>query len=249
MFKRSLIGVAQPWFGNRLIASADGGGDGGGGGGGEGKVTFTPEQQAKVDAIVADTKRTFTEKLKDYDELKSKAGKVDEMQAQLDELDNKIKMAGKSAEEKAKLEAEARIQTLEREKAALEEKLGEANGNAEKATKSLEDYKLGAKLGEALRAADVFDKSFSDALHFFQTETTDVAYGERGEITALTLGGKRYVDAKEAAAAFLEGRPHYANNGVSGSGTTGNGDGGGGGAKKLDDMSKDELWAAAHSEG
>src|SRR5688500_9418876 len=70
---------------------------GGGGGGNEPPKTFT---QDELNAIVAKETGKISKKFADYDDIKSKVGKVTELEAKLAELTEAAELAGKTATER-----------------------------------------------------------------------------------------------------------------------------------------------------
>lgn len=200
------------------LCSAPDPGAGGGGGGGGGNppepkpVEFTPEQQAKVNAIVAEQRKTIEAKFKPLEE---KAGKVDELAAQVAKLTEDLAVAGKSEADKVRIQAEQAAKRIRDEQETAAKKYNEEKARADTAEVRLKSYAVRTALGEALVQAKAHGESIGDALSSFQGALSDIEV-EADEKTGLprvksvTISGTKETDLKKAAEEFLKTKPWFA---------------------------------------
>lgn len=168
--------------------------------------TFSQED---VDRIVTQRLAKAEKKYSDYDQLKEQAGQVPELSKQLDELKEKLELAGKDEKEKEKLLAEKLHAKTEREKAELEAKLQEAQAQAEKASQDLLTTVKKHHLTTALTSAKALPGALKHAVPAFMSEA-EVEVDESGEVVSVTLDDVPYSDLGKAAEAYLKGNPHFA---------------------------------------
>jgi hypothetical protein len=193
-------------------------GDGGGGGGvpgGEPPRTFT---QADLDRIVGQRVGEATKKFAGFDELKGKAEKAAEYEAELTKLREEKENAGKSAEERERIAATKAAAAMERERQDLMTKITAAEARAESAEKRRRDLIVDGGLGAALDGANVLAKARTDAVDAFRNHSK-VELDDDGKILTVTYGGVAYKTASEAALAFLKEKDHFASGRIVGGNT------------------------------
>jgi hypothetical protein len=190
-------------------------GDGGGGGGvpgggvpgGEPPRTFT---QADLDRIVGQRVGEATKKFAGFDELKGKAEKAAEYEAELAKLREEKENAGKTAEERERIAATKAAAVMERERQDLMTKITAAEARAESAEKRRRDLIVDGGLGAALDGANVLAKARADAVDAFRNHSKVELDDDDGRILTVTYGGVAYKTAAEAALAFLKEKDHFA---------------------------------------
>lgn len=243
----------HPWkplifSGEPLMLLEGEGGDGGAGGGDGGKPppakTFTQEQ---LDAIVAKQRRDLEAKFGDYDQLKEAAGKVSELEKQLESIREEAELKGKSEAEKARIQLEKRMQQVEQRIAQAEKERDEATAKAEAAVKARLDVVKRHQLVGALQGAKVVPGALDDAtdamLRGAEIETDD-----DGNIKGITVAGGHFDKPAEAVAAFLKTKPYYQSHPGGGSGGT-NPNGAPGAPANVQEMSFAQLAEVVANEG
>lgn len=193
-------------------------GEPGGGGGGEPPKTFT---QDEVNAFLAKERKKLETKYADFDDVKTKAGKVTELEAQLNELTEKLEMAGKGEKEREKLLAEKLTAKLEKEKLELAKERDEAKAAAEQSAKALRTTRIQHTLTSALTGAKALPGAIDKATRDFMSEA-EIDFDEKtGKITSVTLDGVPYADPAKASEAYLKANPFYASAPAGGGGSRG----------------------------
>lgn len=244
------LNVAEP--SNPFIAFIDGDGDQGDGDkGGTGEKMLS---QSHVTALIARETKAAAEKAAKEAEARLAA----ELKKRDDELERtraELETAGKSAEERARIEAEnrrkAELAAAEGREKAAAEALRAATERAEGNAARLTNFQIKQHLSSGLVASSVLATAHEDALRSFMTDSK-VDLDDDGNITSLVYKGVAYATAEKAAAAFLKERAHFkapANNG--GTGARGNGGNGGGSVndgKPLYEKSSEELLAMSVAE-
>lgn len=211
-------------------------GGGGGGGGGEPPKTFTQED---VDRIVTQRLSSERKKFADYDQLKEQAGKVPELSKQLEELNEKLELAGKGEEEKQRLLAEKLQAKIEREKDEIARERDEAQAAAQAAAQALRTTRIEHQLTAALTTGKALPSAIEKATRIFMQDAQIEVDEDTGRVTSVTLDDVPYSDLTKATEAFLKANPYFAAAPQGGGGTR-NPNGGGGG-KSRDRMSPREL--------
>lgn len=247
--QRTLIAFAlaggQLPFERLLFEEEKGAGGGGGGGSGEGGNTQqgppadAPKYSDKqLNDLIAKNNAKLEAKLKAEHEAAAKA-----LRDELEAANEKAALAGKSAEEKAKLiaESDAKKRAAEAERTAKE--LSDAKAGRESAEAKLRDYQVTNAASAALLEAKVIATSAPAAVKLFKLDAK-VDLDENGVVTGVTLDGAFHKTMKEAAEAFLKAHPYFAPAPVGGSGTPRAGSAPGP-ARKASDLSVDEAWDAA----
>jgi hypothetical protein len=223
----------------------DGSGDGDGGGGGGDEPKFT---QADMDKAIQSRLSKAEKKYAGFDEFREKAGKVDALTAEIEELRQQIDDAGKSAEEKERARAARERATLDKQLATLTESKAELEAAIEAERTAHRTTRASHDLMAALTQSDVHAKAAGDALRTMMSDS-ELEFAEDGSLESLTLrsNGVRYGadKLKDAAAAFLEDRPYFAKAPPGGPGIAppSGGGGGGGDGRARHEMSTDELLA------
>lgn len=231
--------------GERVLRGEDpdpgGGGGGGGGGGNEPPAkTFT---QDELDRIVQKRVAEIQKKFADYDQLKEAASKVPDFEKQLAELNEKLELAGKSEQEKAKLLAEKLQAQQAAQLAAANKERDEAKQAAESAKSALQATQIRYAATAALTAAKALPASMKHAAALFVAETKIESEldEESGTVSikSIEVDGVPYADPTKAAEAWLKVNPHFATAPAGGGGTR-NPNGGLGG-KSFDNMNAVDL--------
>ncbi len=192
--------------------------------------------QADVDRIV---KSRLADVEKRFEPLKAQAQKTTELETQLEALRSELEMKGKSADEKARIEAE-------RERKAYAKKIEELDAQhkqaSERATKFESAWKKD-RIEAVLQRALVSKGAVKDARALAQATSLFAADGaaelsEDGSAVKLVLDDMN-LNPEAAAEAWLRLNPHFAGHPGGGSGTRASN-----GAKlppNLTDMSAEEL--------
>ena len=220
-----------------------GAGDGDGGGGGDGSggddKTFT---QAEVDKFNADTRRKLEAKFKDYDDIKAKAAKVDELTASVTALTQKVEDVGKDATQLERERAERELATLKTKTETLQAQLAEMTGKVGEEATAHRNTKAGHKLSLALQQADVHPEATEVALRTLLSQS-ELEFSDEGNLTGITLqhDGTRHEvgKLKEAAKSFLEAHTFLAKGAPGGTGSKRPNAGGAGGVP-LHEMSSEQ---------
>lgn len=197
--------------------------------------TFT---QDELNAIVAKRVGEVQKKFADYDDVKAKAGKADEALAKVNELTEKLELAGKSEEEKAKLLAEKLQAKSEAERIALAKERDDAKAAAERAREDLRSTRIDHQVTAVLTSAKALPEMLPYAISAFRAETK-IEHDDNDRITSITFDDVPYTDAKKAAEAWLKSRPGFAAAPAGGGGTRG--PNGAPPGKSFDTMSAVEL--------
>lgn len=177
------------------------------------KRTFTQED---FDAQIGKIRKEERAKFADYEDLKTKAAEAAELKLKNAELTESVEGIGKTASEKAALQAEKAAKQI-REK---EEELLKANKaieeRATKAEQKLRSERINAVVGAGLDAAKVYPSARAHAAKILSTEAEIDLDDETGKITSVTWGGVAHKNMSDAAAAFLKENPHFADAGTPG---------------------------------
>jgi hypothetical protein len=150
-------------------------------------------------------------------------------------------MAGKNEREKIEHHHARELEKLSKQYAALEEQFKEKETQAVATETRLQNYRLESAFSSALNKAGVYAPGAGDALRVLLAEIKEPELGDAG--VRASYGDEIDEPPDVIAKKFLEDRPHFASARVGGAGTTR--PSGTPHAKNLDDMSVDELWAAA----
>lgn len=215
---------------DRILRSPDDGTPGAGGGGGAPggppaapAITFTPEQQAHLNTIVATTRREIEAKFKpQLDERDAKLREHEEKRAaEAAEKDRQLeeaKLAGMTAEEKLKHFRENQA----RETKTISEKYASEVAAAKAARDSLDsDFTQYVKRGLAFGsiATGAVEGSGDIATNAFLADS-EVELDEKRNLVSVTVKGKPFTSMAEAAKHwFLEVAPFLAKAPPGGSGT------------------------------
>lgn len=253
--KRALMGVVRPWARTGTICNAENDDPGGGGGGtppgdqttlpgtDDPPKTFTQDQ---LNALLAKERKATEAKFGDYDKLKEAAGKVEELNKRLEELEEEKTLAGKSAEEKERARAKKERETLLADKEKAETEKAEVEARLAAAFEEHRNTRARHTLSLALSAAKVYAPAAADALDAMMRDSTLEFDKETGELTQVTLAndGVVYDDMNKAAAAYLASKPHFAAGAIGGTGTRPP-NGTRAGDKAIADMTPDERLKAS----
>ncbi len=241
-----------------LFAPEDGEGGGGGAGngddkaGGEGggkppeKLQLTQEElDRRIEARLAKERKKYT----DYDDLKSKAGKLSEMEKELSTLREKLELADKSDVEKQLASLKGSLSSTEKELKKLADEKIAAEQTAAKATARFRN----GELSRAARAALTSKGALTDSVSLdiaveamLSRARPEYEEDEDGKVTiAFTLDEQRFTDPEKAAELFLSKYPVFAK--APGGGSGGSHPNGGRLPANLDDMSADQLLKAGWS--
>lgn len=236
----ALAGGALPF--ERMLFGQEGEGAGGGGGEpgkGETPAAETPKYTDKqLNDLIAKNNAKLEAKLKAEADAAAKA-----LRDELEAAKNEAALAGKSAEEKAKLiaESDAKKRAAEAERTAKE--LADTKARAEGAEAKLRDYQVTQAATAALVEAKVLSGATIAATKLFKLDAK-VDLDEHGAVTGVTLDGIFHKTMKEAAEAFLKANPHFQSAPAGGSGTPRAGSAPGP-ARKSSDLSVGEAWDLA----
>jgi hypothetical protein len=205
-----------------------------GAGGGGGAVTFTPEQQAKVDQIIqerlAKAKAEAADAKKAHDALKAEfegmRGKLDELGSAAEKAREEAELKGKSDIEKLQHQFEKAQKALKDQEAAAAKKIAEAEAAKSATEKNLQDY---VKRNVALSAltGGLAEGAADDAVVSFLAGA-EVELDEKLSVKSIVYGGKAFDKPEEAAASFFASKPHFAKAPPGGSGGPRNGRAAGG---------------------
>lgn len=242
----ALAGGALPF--ERMLFAPEDDASGGGGGGktGEGGNTqqgppadapkYTDKQ---LNDLIAKNNAKLEAKLKAEAEAAAKA-----LRDELEAAKNEAALAGKSAEEKAKLiaESDAKKRAAEAERVAKD--LADTKARAESAEARLRDYQVTQAASTALVEAKVLSGATVAATKLFKLDAKVDIDDQSGAVTGVTLDGVFHKTMKEAAEAFLKANPHFQSAPAGGSGTPRTGSAPGP-ARKSSDLSVGEAWELA----
>lgn len=184
---------------------ANGGGGGGGSGGGEKPPPAKTYSDAELNALLAKERRSHEEKTN-----AAIAAAKAEADAKLAELQQQVELAGKTADEKAKIQAENAAKKIEREREELAKQRDAEKARADGLDGKLRSTVQQHQLSSALAVAKVFPTALDYAVQGLLREATELDVDPASyEIKALTVDGVRYTDLPKAAEAFLEKRPFF----------------------------------------
>jgi hypothetical protein len=198
--------------------------------------TFT---QDEVNAFLAKEKKRFG----DYDALKAGAAKATELEQQLAKLHEERELAGKSADEKARIEGERAKKRMDDERAVISKERDDAKALAVSRDIRLKTTITRTELSAGLVGAKVYPDSLGDAVTLMAAASkVEIVEDEDGNasIASIVLGGITYKTAREAAEAFLKTKPYFASAGGGGAGTP-RPNGGGAMPKDLSSLPADQL--------
>lgn len=227
--------------------------DGGGGGGGEpddddDEKKFT---QADVDKIISQRIKKLERKYADYDDAVAKAGKVDELTKQLEDLKAQVEDADKKP-------AEKELARMQRELDALGSKLKQANEAAEtakagqaQAVKAHNTYRLRSAVSAALTKADALPKRVEQAARLMiEDAEAAIEFDEEGEASySFSINDMTITSPEEAAKHWLKDNDHYQRHPGGGSGTPSGGSGNGRmSAQQMSEMSAETLIEAGFNQ-
>jgi hypothetical protein len=162
-----------------------------------------------------------------------------------------LELAGKTQAERDAIERRTREEADAKARKAREDALATERDQAlAKATAAETKWKqdrVNGAVSNALVASKVIGSAASDAAHSFVRDSK-IEVGDDGEILSVIYGGQSYTKTEDAAKAFLNDRPHFAQ--PSGTGGTGSRlpGAGGGGVKPLDGLTTEELLKGASEE-
>lgn len=177
--------------------------------------TFT---QDEVNAFLAREKKRFG----DYDALKAGAAKATELEQQLAKLNEERELAGKSADEKARIEGERAKKRMDEERTALSKEVADAKALAAAKDARLKTTITRTELSAGLVGAKVYPDSLADAVTLMAAASkVELVEDEDGNssIASIVLGGITYKTAREAAEGFLKSKPYFASAPTGGAGT------------------------------
>lgn len=178
--------------------------------------------QADLDKVLGERLAKEREKFKDYDAVKAQLAEITEKLAKSDEerqaaLEAK-ELEGKSELEKLKINLEKANKTAAEQAAAWAKK----HADAESAAKSAYERFIGERksnlVTNALVASGVRADVAEDALYIFMRDAS-FEIGEDHSIKGITVGGKAFEKAADAAKHFLTTKPTYAQPPKGGAGT------------------------------
>lgn len=231
----------------RMLFEPENGTGGGGGapaGGGEGGGNTPPAADApkytdkQLNDLIAKNTAKLEAKIKAEAEAAQKL-----LRDELEAAKAEAALAGKSAEEKAKLIADSDAKKRASEQERLAKDLATSQAEAARAKLELRSYKLSNAASAALAEAKVLPSSASAATKLFMLEA-QVDLDDDGSVKGITLDGTYHKTMKEAAEAFLKANPYFAPAPAGGSGTPRAGGQLGGGAK-ISDLTPAQLMALA----
>jgi hypothetical protein len=196
----------------------------GAGGAGGGAVTFTAEQQAKVDQIVqerlAKAKAEAADAKKAHDALKAEfdgiKGKMDELSTAAATAREEAELKGKSDLEKLQHQYDKAQKLLKDQETAAAKKIADSEAAAKATESRLHDY---VKRSAALSAlsSGLADGAAEDAVQSFLSGA-EVELDEKLGVKSIQFGGKTFDKPEEAAASFFTAKPHFAKAPAGGSG-------------------------------
>jgi hypothetical protein len=176
--------------------------------------------QADIDAAAAKIRQDERKKYQDYDTLKATAAKLPELEAKLQEMQTQFEESKLSADEKQRKAAERAAKQIETERAELQNKVKEAETQAETYKNKHINGMISRSLASALATANVLTAAQADAVALMQS-SAKIDHDDDGNITLIELNGVAHLDVGAAALAFLKSKPHLVSGGKppSGGGT------------------------------
>jgi hypothetical protein len=175
--------------------------------------------QADLDRIAAQVRRETEAKFKDFDELKKKAGQVDELSTQVQKLTEDLELKGKHAADQEKILAERARKQSEAEVSTLKQQVAELASARDGAATRLKQFQVQTAVGAALHTAGVLQTAHGDALASLLSNS-EIELDDKGGIAAIKYDGVPQKDLPSAAAAFLQNKPHFKAAKPGGGGTT-----------------------------
>lgn len=213
----------MPFYLRTLLRNADAGQDAGGGGAPAGgaatEVAFAPEQQAKVNSILAAERRKFQQQLAERDtKLTDFEKRFGEFEAEKAKAAEEAELKGKSEAEKALIQfkkADERAKALE---ADIAKTRADYEGKLKASSEALAAKTKRYSVLPAI-AAGAADGASATALREFLA-SADVQLDEAGEdVASVTYEGKTYDKVADAVKAFYERAPFLAKPPAGGAGS------------------------------
>lgn len=237
----------MPWYmALRCVLRAPAGeGDPGGGGDPATPPGEKMLPQSEVQRIVAKEAKAAADKAAREAAEKFKLELVDRDKT-LEELRMQLETAGKTGEEKARIEAEQKREAERKAQAArdaqIADQLRSATEKATAAEQRLRDHQVSGAVSVALASAKVLAGATEDAIRSFRADS-QIETDEDGKPSSIIYKGVAYDTLKDAAKAFLKDRPHFAQpSAVTGAGVrTGGGNGAGGSKVPLHELDRTTL--------
>lgn len=221
----ALAGGLLPF--ERMLFAPEGDPVGGGGGGGNAppaagagdkpadKPPAKTYDDAQVNALIAKERRSIEEKAE-----KSIAETKAAFEKQLAELNEKLELAGKSADEQKKLLAEKAQRQLETERAALAKTAEEATAKAAALAAKHERTVKRHIAQSALAEAKALPRALGKAVEAFLADVEiDIDPNDETKVTGVRLDGVAHKSVAEAAVAFLRTNDWFASAPPGGTGT------------------------------
>lgn len=175
--------------------------------------------QKDFDSAIGKRLAEERKKFADVDDLRAKVTKFGEIEAELTKLREEKELAGKTAEEKQKHEADKAAKLVERERNEFGVKLTAAEKRALDAETKYRTRLVQGELGSGLDSAKVLSSARAKAVKLFMDEAT-VELDDNDAVSSITYGGVAHKTVAEAAAAFLKDNDFLASAGrPSGGGT------------------------------
>lgn len=197
-------------FGPRERLFAPEGEAGGGGAGESAPRTFL---QADVDRIVQERVGKLKEQIKT---LEASQGRLAEIEAKLAEADERETKAREEAELKGKSEVEKLQHQVQKATEAAKardadwaKKVADSDAGRQAAELKFIDYVKRSAVSDALSGAGLIKGASRDATASFLSEA-QIELGDDHQIRSITVGGKSFDKASEAAAHFLSEKPYFA---------------------------------------
>lgn len=217
-----------------------GAGGGGGGGGEQKKLDLTQEALDKI----IESRLAAQRKSLNVDELKTQAERAKQLEADLTKEREERELAGKTAAEKATIEARKAAEKIQAEKAASDKLAAEAQAERDEARTTLKSHIMGSQVADGLIGAKVFTGTPNALVHARQAflSEAEIETDDKHAVTSVKLSGVAYPSVAKAAEEWLKSNPHFAASPAGGTGSRGQG-GGSRGGKPLHELSNNDLLA------
>ena len=185
------------------------------------EVTFAPEQQAVLNALLKKERESTAKKYQqELAPLKEQAAAAAALQQKVAELEEHVQLAGKSAEEKERVRAEKESKKILGDLEAARKLAADADGALAAERNAHRMTRVNQALSSALHAANVIPEAADDAM-LAMLRDSELSFDDTGNLTEITLkhDGTRHASAQKAAEAYLKTKTHFVKPITGGAGT------------------------------
>jgi hypothetical protein len=181
---------------------------------GAGNTPPPGEEPKKLDITQAEFDRLFGVRMAaEKKKLETESARARAtVEAELKALKDEKELAGKSQEERDRINGERARQAFERAQSESKAQIESANLRAETAEKQLKEERIAIALGTGLDVAKVYGPAREKAIKLFREDCVP-ELGEDGKIIGVSYAGTLWKNAAEAAAAFLKDNDYLASGG------------------------------------